>query len=443
MRQGAGVETSGRIIDTGARYPLTSQDFFGHRGRRPAPMTKYVYFFGGGHAEVSSVMRNLLGGKGCELAEMTNLGIPVPPGFTVTTQAWAHYNRSGHEWPEELWDQALENLQRLESAADAGFGDPKQPLLVSVRSGARVSMPGMMETILNLGLNDATVEGLAARTRNERFAWDCYRRFVTMFGDVVLGVRREIFDAELEAMKSRLGVKTDPEVPAPELRKLTDAFKSIVSERTGRAFPEDVKDQLRLAINAVFDSWIAKKATEYRRIHNIPEEWGTAVTVMAMVFGNVGETSGTGVGFTRDPRTGERGFYAEYLANAQGEDVVAGIRTPEHIEDLQRRMPGIYDDLLGTADRLERHHKDMQDLEFTIQEGRLFLLQTRSGKRSAAAAVKVAVDLVHEAVVDQHTALLRVNPRDLAKLFVPLLDPRDKQRALAAGRLLARGVPAA
>src|SRR5213594_3543119 len=406
-------------------------------------MTKYVYFFGGGHAEGSSVMRNLLDGKGCELAEMTNLGIPVPPGFTVTTQAWAHYNRSGHEWPEELWDQTLENLQRLEAVAGAGFGDPKRPLLVSVRSGARVSMPGMMETILNLGLNDATVEGLAARTGNERFAWDCYRRFVMMFGDVVLGVRREVFDAELDATKARLGVKSDPEVPAAELRKLTDVFKGIVSERTGRAFPEDVQEQLRLAINAVFDSWLAKKATEYRRIHNIPADWGTAVTVMAMVFGNLGETSGTGVGFTRDPRTGERRFYAEFLANAQGEDVVAGIRTPEHIDDLKRRMPKIYDELLAIADHLERHYKDMQDIEFTIQEGKLYLLQTRGGKRSAAAAVKVAVDLVHEAVVDQHTALLRVNPRDLAKLFVPLLDPRDKQRALAAGRLLARGIAAA
>src|SRR5213594_787208 len=406
-------------------------------------MTKYVYFFGGGHAEGSSLMRNLLGGKGCELAEMTNLGIPVPPGFTVTTQAWAHYNRSGHEWPDELWDQTLENLHRLESAVDAGFGDPGRPLLVSVRSGARVSMPGMMETILNLGLNDTTVEGLATRTGNERFAWDCYRRFVMMFGDVVLGVRREVFDAELDAAKSRLGVKRDREVQAAELRKLTDVFKGIVSERTGRAFPEDVQEQLRLAINAVFDSWLAKKATEYRRIHNIPADWGTAVTVMAMVFGNLGETSGTGVGFTRDPRTGERRFYAEFLANAQGEDVVAGIRTPEHIDDLKRRMPKIYDELLAIADRLERHYKDMQDIEFTIQEGKLYLLQTRAGKRSAAAAVKVAVDLVHEAVVDQHTALLRVNPRDLAKLFVPLLDPRDKAQAIRGGRLLAHGLPAA
>src|SRR5213593_1205034 len=228
-------------------------------------MTKYVYFFGGGHAEGSSVMRNLLGGKGCELAEMTNLGIPVPPGFTVTTQAWAHYNRSGHEWPEELWDQTLENLHRLESVAEAGFGDPQRPLLVSVRSGARVSMPGMMETVLNLGLNDKTVEGLAARTLNDRFAWDCYRRFITMFGNVVLGIRREVFDEHLDAIKRRLGVHTDPEVPADELRKLTAAYKDLVLARTGTPFPQDPRDHLRLAINAVFDSWFAKKAVEYRR----------------------------------------------------------------------------------------------------------------------------------------------------------------------------------
>src|SRR5215468_5080166 len=406
-------------------------------------MTKFVYSFGRGKAEGSSLMRNLLGGKGCELAEMTNLGIPVPPGFTVTTQAWAHYNRSAHEWPEELWGQVLESLQRLEGSADAGFGDPKRPLLVSVRSGARVSMPGMMETILNLGLNDATVEGLAARTRNERFAWDCYRRFVTMFGDVVLGVRREVFDAELEATKSRLGVKSDPEVPAAELRKLTDAFKSLVAERTGRPFPEDVKDQLRLAINAVFDSWFAKKATEYRRIHNVPEEWGTAVTVMAMVFGNLGETSGTGVGFTRDPRTGEPRFYAEFLPNAQGEDVVAGIRTPLPIEALHQRMPAIYDEVLEIAGRLERHYKDMQDIEFTVQDGTLYLLQTRTGKRSARAAVKVAVDLVHETVIDQHTALLRVRPQDLHQVLHPGFEAQDKEQAIRGGRLLARGLPAA
>src|SRR5213079_1427278 len=406
-------------------------------------MTKYVYFFGAGKAEGSSLMRNLLGGKGCELAEMTNLGIPVPPGFTITTQAWSRYNKAGRQWPEGLWEQVLEHLGKLEATAGLTFGDAQRPLLVSVRSGARASMPGMMETVLNLGLNDATVLGLAAWTKNDRFAWDCYRRFITTFASVVLGIKRETFDAELDAVKRRLGVKSDPEVSADELQKLTQTFKDIVSARTGAAFPQDPREQLRLAIGAVFDSWFAKKATEYRRIHGIPGDWGTAVTVMAMVFGNLGETSGTGVGFTRDPRTGERRFYAEFLANAQGEDVVAGIRTPEHIDDLKRRMPEIYDELLAIAGRLERHYKDMQDIEFTIQEGKLYLLQTRAGKRSAAAAVKVAVDLVHEAVIDQHTALLRVNPRDLAKLFVPLLDPRDKQRALAAGRLLARGLPAA
>src|SRR5207247_8685 len=262
-------------------------------------------------------------------------------------------------------------------------------------------------------------------------------------GSVVLGIKRETFDAELDAVKRRLGVASDPDVSPDELRKLTQTLKDIVSARTGAPFPQDPREQLRLAIDAVFDSWFAKKATEYRRIHGIPADWGTAVTVMAMVFGNLGETSGTGVGFTRDPRTGDRHFYAEFLANAQGEDVVAGIRTPEHIDDLKRRMPAIYDELLGIADRLERHYKDMQDIEFTVQEGKLYLLQTRSGKRAAAAAVGVAVDLVRESVIDQHTALLRVPPRELSKIFLPVLDPKDKEQALAKGRLLARGLPAA
>jgi pyruvate,orthophosphate dikinase len=388
-------------------------------------------------------MRNLLGGKGCELAEMTNLGIPVPPGFTVTTQAWAAYNRTGRQFPDGMSEQVATALEKLEQDAGLVLGDPRRPLLVSVRSGARVSMPGMMETVLNLGLNDATVEGLAAWTGNERFAWDCYRRFLTMFGNVVLGIRREAFDEHLHALKKQLGVTGDPEVSAAELRKLVQAYKDIVGSRTGTEFPQDPREQLRLAIQAVFDSWFAKKATEYRRINNIPADWGTAVTVMSMVFGNLGETSGTGVGFTRDPRTGERQFYAEFLANAQGEDVVAGIRTPEHIDDLKRRMPEIYDELLTIAGRLERHYKDMQDIEFTIQEGKLYLLQTRSGKRSAAAAVQVAVDLVHEAVIDQHTALLRVRPQDLNQVLHPGFDAQDKARAIQAGRLLARGLPAA
>src|SRR5207253_226570 len=275
------------------------------------------------------------------------------------------------------------------------------------------------------------------------FAWDCYRRFLTMFGDVVLGIRREAFDEHLTATKARLRVRTDPEIPAAELRKLVENYKDIVAVRTHAPFPQDPREQLQLAVRAVFDSWYGKKAVEYRRINNIPADWGTAVTVMSMVFGNLGETSGTGVGFTRDPRTGERHFYAEFLANAQGEDVVAGIRTPDRIEALRERMPRIYDELLAIAERLERHYKDMQDIEFTVQEGTLYLLQTRSGKRSARAAVRVVVDLVRESVIDQHTALLRVPPREIGKLFRPGLDPTDKARALGEGRLLARGLPAA
>ncbi len=406
-------------------------------------MTKYVYFFGAGRAEGSSVMRNLLGGKGCELAEMTNLGIPVPPGFTVTTQAWVHSQRAAGKWPDGLWEQILEHLERLEQVADARFGDRERPLLVSVRSGARVSMPGMMETILNLGLNDATVEGLCTLSGDERFAWDCYRRFLTMFSVVVLDIKREVFDTAFDGVKARLGVTADADVPAGELRKLVQGYQEEIATRTGNPFPQDVRGQLRLAIDAVFGSWFAKKATEYRRIHAIPEDWGTAVTVMAMVFGNLGDASGTGVGFTRDPRTGEARFYAEFLPNAQGEDVVAGIRTPLPIEALRERMPALYEELLAIATRLERHYKDMQDIEFTIQEGKLYLLQTRGGKRSARAAVRVAVDLEKEHVIDQHTAILRVKPTEVNEAIRPVFDDREKAAAIAAGRLLGRGLAAA
>src|SRR5262245_12779650 len=406
-------------------------------------MTKYVYFFGAGKAEGSSVMRNLLGGKGCELAEMTNLGIPVPPGFTITTQAWVHRQRAGSQWPEGLWEQILEHLERVEQVIDARFGDSERPLLVSVRSGARVSMPGMMETILNLGLNDTTVEGLAARAGNERFAWDCYRRFITMFSSVVLDIRREVFAEHLDALKARLGVSADADVPAGELRKLVQTYQEEIAARTGKPFPQDVREQLRLAVDSVFDSWFAKKATEYRRIHGVPEDWGTAVTIMAMVFGNLGDASGTGVGFTRDPRTGESRFYAEFLPNAQGEDVVAGIRTPLPIEALRERMPPVYAELVTIATRLERHYKDMQDIEFTVQEGKLYLLQTRSGKRSARAAVRVAVDLEREHVIDQHTAILRVKPPEVNEAIRPVFDDRAREAAIAGGRLLARGLPAA
>jgi pyruvate, orthophosphate dikinase len=406
-------------------------------------MAKYVYFFGAGKAEGSSLMRNLLGGKGCELAEMTNLGIPVPPGFTITTEAWAEYDRASRRAPDGLWDEVKDNLRRLEATTGLTFGHPEQPLLVSVRSGARVSMPGMMETVLNLGLNDTTVEGLAARTNNERFAWDCYRRFITMFGNVVLRIRRDAFDELLAGAKARLGIRSDPEIPAAELRKLVEAFRDLVKEKTSAPFPQDPGTQLQLAVEAVFNSWRAKKAVEYRRIHDIPDGWGTAVTVMSMVFGNLGETSGTGVGFTRDPGTGERRFYAEFMTNAQGEDVVAGIRTPESIDALHERMPEVYEQLLAIAGRLERHYKDMQDIEFTVQEGTLYLLQTRGGKRSAAAAVRVAVDLVHEHVIDYKTALLRVEPKKLDELLHPVFDATAKERALAEGRRLGRGLPAA
>ncbi len=405
-------------------------------------MAKYVYAFGAGKAEGSSRLRDLLGGKGCEIAEMTNLGIPVPPGFTISTEAWAAWTREAKRAPTGLWDHVLEALAKLEQTAGLALGDPKRPLLVSVRSGARASMPGMMETVLNLGLNDATVLGLVARTRNERFAWDCYRRFVTMFGGVVLGIERSAFDALLEQVKAQVGARTDADVPAAALRELTGRGQALVAERAGRPFPQDPREQLRLAIEAIFDSWFAKKAAEYRRIHRIPEDWGTAVTVMAMVFGNLGDTSGTGVAFTRDPATGEKRFYGEFLTNAQGEDVVAGTRTPEPIAALERRMPKIHAELVAIKDRLEKHYRDMQDIEFTIQEGTLYILQTRSGKRTAKAAVRVAVEMVREGFIDKEAALLRMEPARLNELLHPVCDPTDKARAIDRGRLLAKGLPA-
>jgi pyruvate,orthophosphate dikinase len=405
-------------------------------------MTKYVYFFGGGKAEGSSQMRDLLGGKGCDLAEMVNLGVPVPPGFTITTEACVEYFRRKNRHPDGLWDEVLTHLRRLESALDLRFGDRERPLLVSVRSGARVSMPGMMDTVLNLGLTDQTVVGLARRTKNDRFAWDCYRRFITMFGDVVLGLERSAFERLLEEAKARAGAKTDPEVPAEALMDLVGRYKTLVQEKTGKAFPQDPLEQLRLAIDAVFNSWNNPRATTYRRIHGIPHDWGTAVTVMAMVFGNLGESSGTGVAFTRDPATGERRFFGEFLVNAQGEDVVAGVRTPEPITALQERAPKVYDELVAIKDRLEHHYRDMQDIEFTVQDGTLFLLQTRAGKRTAKAAVRVAVEMVREGLIDRDTALLRLEPHRLHELLHWIFDPTDKARAIAKGRVLAKGLPA-
>ena len=429
-------------------------------GKRPSKTStrapKYVYFFAAGKAEGSSALRHLLGGKGCELAEMTNLGVPVPPGFTITTQAWAAYHAAGGKHPPGLWSQVVANLARLEGVAGNRLGDAERPLLVSVRSGARASMPGMMDTVLNLGLNDQTVEGLARWTKNERFAWDCYRRFITIFGDVVLGIERRAFDELLDRAKANADAKTDADLPAPALRELVAESKQLVQARTGRPFPQEPMEQLRLAINAVFDSWFAKKAVDYRRIHRLPDDWGTAVTVMAMVFGNLGETSGTGVCFSRDPSSGERRFFGEFLVNAQGEDVVAGVRTPEPVEALKQRMPAVYKRLVGFKDALERHYRDMQDIEFTVQEGRLYILQTRSGKRTAAAAVRIAVEMVREGLFDdaskpasesqrqtprqgrrsdkaRQTALLRIEPASLHQLLVKTVDPEATYTSIARG----------
>ena len=402
--------------------------------RKPsARQTKYVYFFANGKADGSSALRHLLGGKGCELAEMTNLGVPVPPGFTITTEAWAAYSSGGRKYPAGLWEQVLAGMARLEAAVGLKLGDAAKPLLVSVRSGARASMPGMMDTVLNLGLNDRTVIGLARWTKNERFAWDCYRRFITIFGDVVLGIERRAFDELLDRAKASAGAKTDADLQPEPLKALVAEFKQLVQTRTGKPFPQDPPEQLKLAISAVFDSWFAKKAVDYRRINRLPDDWGTAVTVMSMVFGNLGESSGTGVCFTRDPSSGERRFFGEFLINAQGEDVVAGIRTPQAIATLKDTMLEVYDELVAIKDRLERHYRDMQDIEFTVQEGRLFILQTRSGKRTGAAAVRIAVEMVRERLIDRDTALLRVEPASLNQLLVKTVDPKATYTAIARG----------
>jgi pyruvate,orthophosphate dikinase len=427
----AQAKARGRSRASSAKRAVRGPKFA--RGPKTARGPKYVYAFANGKAEGSSALRDLLGGKGCELAEMTNLGIPVPPGFTITTQAWKAYVDGGKRPPMGLWPQVLAALARLEAAAGLKLGDPERPLLVSVRSGARVSMPGMMDTVLNLGLNDRTVEGLARWTKNERFAWDCYRRFLTIFGDVVLGIERHAFDRLLDEAKARAGARTDADVPSAILRELVASAKALVQDKTGRPFPQDPSEQLRLAVNAVFDSWFAKKAVDYRRIHRLPDDWGTAVTVMAMVFGNLGDTSGTGVCFSRDPSSGERRFFGEFLVNAQGEDVVAGIRTPEPLDALESRMPPVFRQLSKIKDRLERHYRDMQDIEFTVQEGRLYILQTRSGKRTARAAVRIAVEMVGEGLIDQSTALSRIDAGSLQQLLVKTVDPSAKYTALTQG----------
>jgi len=390
---------------------------------------KFVYFFDEGDA----TMRELLGGKGAGLAEMTRAGLPVPDGFTITTQACLEYFAHGGRYPDRLQEQIDAAMEQLQKQTGKRFGDPANPLLVSVRSGARASMPGMMDTILNLGLNDRTVQALAAMTGNDRFAWDAYRRFIMMFSNVVLDVEKHVFEQKIAAAKERLGVRIDPEIDAQTWRQLVAEFKAIVLERSGRVFPGDVGEQLTLAIRAVFESWNSKRAIEYRRFHKIPDDWGTAVNVVAMVFGNLSDDSGTGVAFTRDPNTGERALYGEYLRNAQGEDVVAGIRTPESISDLERSQPKVYSQFVEIAHKLERHYRDMQDLEFTVERGKLYMLQTRNGKRAAQAAVRIAMALVAEGIISKGEAVSRVDAASLDQLFHARIDPAQKFDAACKG----------
>jgi len=411
-------------------------------------MTKWVYGFGDGAAEGRAEMHDLLGGKGANLAEMCNLGLPVPPGFTISTQLCAYYNANDDTYPGDLKDQLEAALAAVESVAGARFGDAQNPLLLSVRSGARVSMPGMMDTVLNLGLNDATVAGLAAHSGDDRFAQDSYRRFIQMYGDVVLGVDHYHFEDLLEAHRDDCGVTLDTELSAADLQSLIVLFKNKIESETGSPFPQDPQVQLWRAVAAVFGSWQTARAVTYRRLHDIPHEWGTAVSVQAMVFGNMGDDCATGVAFTRDPSTGENSFYGEYLINAQGEDVVAGIRTPQRLTirgkelfgasmpAMEETMPEVFAQLEAIRGQLEDHYRDMQDIEFTVQRGKLWMLQTRDGKRTAAAALKIAVDMAQAGLIDRAMAVSRIDPASLDQLLHPTLDP-DAERVI-----IARGLPA-
>jgi pyruvate,orthophosphate dikinase len=411
---------------------------------------KYVYYFGDGHAEGNAKMKDVLGGKGAGLAEMTNIGVPVPPGFTISTEVCTYFNQHDKSYPAELKDAVAQNLANVEQSVGRKFGDAKQPLLVSVRSGARASMPGMMDTILNLGINDQTVEGVA-KLADERFAFDSYRRFIQMYSDVVLGIDREHFEHELVAMRNTAGAESDAKIPAKNLRELVDKYKAIVREKIDRDFPQDVNEQLWGAIGAVFDSWNNQRAITYRKLNQIPDDWGTAVNVQSMVFGNMGDDCATGVAFTRNPATGEKRFFGEYLPNAQGEDVVAGIRTPLPIskaqaigseKSLEETMPAAYGQLVDVYEKLESHYRDMQDIEFTIQSGRLYLLQTRTGKRTGFAAVKIACDMVDEGIINHTEAVSRVEAGQIIQLLAPVFDTEEKQKALHGGRALGRGLPA-
>jgi pyruvate,orthophosphate dikinase len=406
---------------------------------------QWVYSFGNGKADGTADMRNLLGGKGANLAEMSNIGLPVPPGFTITTEVCTHYYANNRTYPDGLAGQVDAALDRIGTLVDARFGDSERPLLVSVRSGARASMPGMMDTVLNLGLNDVTVEGLARRSGDRRFAFDSYRRFIQMYSDVVLGVDHSRFEEVLEMVKEENGYVLDTELSAEEWQDIIGKYKAIVEEERGEPFPQDVKEQLWGAIGAVFGSWMTPRAVTYRMLNQIPEHWGTAVNVQAMVFGNMGENSATGVAFTRNPSTGAKEIYGEFLVNAQGEDVVAGIRTPQNISEaarieagsddpsLEALMPEVYAQLRSIFETLERHYRDMQDIEFTIQDGKLWMLQTRNGKRTAKAALKIAVDMVEEGLITPEQAIMRVAPASLDQLLHPTLDPKAERDILGTG----------
>ena len=403
---------------------------------------KYVYSFGGGKAEGKADMKALLGGKGANLAEMSVIGIPVPPGFTITTEVCAAYYENGKKLPEAVKPQVSAAIELVESQLGAKLGDPSDPLLVSVRSGAALSMPGMMNTILNLGLSDISTEGLAKKTGNVRFAYDGYRRLIDMFGSVVMGVEHELFEHELHELKKERKVELDTELSGDDLKLLVAKYKAIYKQGTGHDFPQDPKEQLWAAIMAVFNSWEGHKAIEYRRIERITGLKGTAVNVQAMVFGNMGENSGTGVAFTRDPNTGEDVFYGDYLINAQGEDVVAGIRTPEPISRLDTEMPKVYEQLMGIRSKLESHYKEMQDIEFTVQDGTLYMLQTRTGKRTGSSAVRIAVEMVKAGLIDEKTAIQRVSPDSLNHLLLPGLDPKAKAKPVAQGIAASPGAAA-
>ncbi|MCD6378821.1 pyruvate, phosphate dikinase [bacterium] len=427
-------------------------------GRKHMTEEKFVYFFGKQRAEGSSEMSDLLGGKGANLAEMANIGIPVPPGFTISTEVCIYFYEHDGNYPEGFTEKIKKQLEKIEEEMGSKFGDPDNPLLLSIRSGARVSMPGMMDTVLNLGLNGETVDGIAKKSGDERFAWDCYRRFIQMYGDVVLSMKPEEkddidpFEGILIKKKEEREVRNDIDLEVDDLKDLVSEYKKLIKEKTGIDFPDDPEEQLWQAIGAVFNSWNNERAISYRKLNGIPHNWGTAVNVQSMVFGNLGKTSGTGVAFTRNPSTGENSFYGEYLMNAQGEDVVAGIRTPHPINihqkgdadipSLEEEMNDIYVQLLNVRNRLEIHYKEMQDLEFTIQDRKLWLLQTRTGKRTGFAAIRIAVDMVRDGIISKETAISRIDPEQLNQYLRPVFDVEEKRKAIDKGRLVAKGINA-